>query len=321
MKLAGEMGTLLKIERDIARAIEKGRAEWDDSLPLFRVTHYGFCGRASEQHVKVVPGEREDFWTMAERLLFQALTDYVEAAGASGNTRRRLFAEDAAQGFALADLVAKRFDTALMNPPFGAVSINAKQYLNASYPRTKNDLYYAFVERVTGLLVSNGRVGAITSRNGFFQESGRAFREDIVLKAAPPVVIADLGFGVLDSAVVETAAYVLEKGRTNGSTWFRLINEVDKATALRRQNNKFNVISPEEFARLPGSPLLYWLPDSVFRAFRLFPAFENDQRFVRCGMGTLDDARFVRNWWEVSRIDAWTPFAKGGDLASIFLVI
>ena len=46
MKLAGEMGTLLKIERDIARAIEKGRAEWDDSLPLFRVTHYGLGGAA-----------------------------------------------------------------------------------------------------------------------------------------------------------------------------------------------------------------------------------------------------------------------------------
>ena len=44
MTLAGEMGTLLKIERDIARAIAKGRMEWDDSLPLFRVTNYGLGG-------------------------------------------------------------------------------------------------------------------------------------------------------------------------------------------------------------------------------------------------------------------------------------
>lgn len=31
------------------------------------------------------------------------------------------------------------------------------------------------------------------------------------MKQAPPVVFADLGYGVLDSAMVETAAYCLEK--------------------------------------------------------------------------------------------------------------
>jgi hypothetical protein len=32
----------------------------------------------------------------------------------------------------------------------------------------------------------------------------------VLLKEAPPVVFADLGFGVLDSAMVEVAAYCLE---------------------------------------------------------------------------------------------------------------
>ena len=32
----------------------------------------------------------------------------------------------------------------------------------------------------------------------------------IVTKLAPPVLIADLGVGVLDGAMVETAAYVME---------------------------------------------------------------------------------------------------------------
>jgi hypothetical protein len=210
MKLAGEMGTLLKIDRDLARAIEKGQAEWDDTLPLFRVADYGLGGITSQKVVRVVPGEQEDFWTRAEKLVFQALADYAASVGGSGNARRRLFAEDATQGFALADLVAKKFDVVLMNPPFGAGSTRAKQDFERAYPRTKNDVYAAFVERGIDVLSSRGRVGAITSRTGFFLSSFQKWREQVLLETAPPVVFADLGHGVLDSAMVETAAYCLE---------------------------------------------------------------------------------------------------------------
>ena len=47
MKLAGEMGPLLKIERDLTRAIEKDRGEWEDRLPLFRVGAGSGGGRSS----------------------------------------------------------------------------------------------------------------------------------------------------------------------------------------------------------------------------------------------------------------------------------
>jgi hypothetical protein len=52
-----------------------------------------------------------------------------------------------------------------------------------------------------------------TSRTGFFLSSFRKWREDLVLKEACPTVVADLGQGVLDTAMVETAAYALEKTR------------------------------------------------------------------------------------------------------------
>ena len=127
--------------------------------------------------------------------------------------RRRLFAGDAAQGIALIDLVRTRFDVVLMNPPFGAGSLPAKHVFEQSYPRTKNDLYAAFVERGVQLLVPRGHLGAITSRTGFFLSSFQKWREEILLKEAPPVVFADLGYGVLDSALVEVAAYCLEASR------------------------------------------------------------------------------------------------------------
>ena len=97
-----------------------------------------------------------------------------------------------------------------MNPPFGAGSLLAKQAFEKSYPRTKNDIYAAFVERGIQLLHRCGMLGAITSRTGFFQSSFRRWREEILLKEAPPVVFADLGDGVLDGADVRVAAYCLE---------------------------------------------------------------------------------------------------------------
>ena len=97
-----------------------------------------------------------------------------------------------------------------MNPPFGEPSKNSKDYIVFAYPRTKNDVYAAFVERWLGCLSKGGRLGAITSRTGFFLASFQTWREEVLLTQAQPMVLADLGYGVLDSAMVETAAYVLE---------------------------------------------------------------------------------------------------------------
>lgn len=210
MRLAGEMGALLEIERDLARAIEQGREEWEDRLPLFRVAEYGLGGATKETLMRVVPGEHEDFWAKAEKLVLQALADYAAAANGVDAARRRLFAENTAQGFALADLTAQRFDVVLMNPPFGAGSLIAKKDFEKVYSKSKNDIYAAFVERGIELLHMRGCLGGITSRTGFFLSSFQQWREEILLTKAPPVVFTDLGAGVLDSVMVETAAYCLE---------------------------------------------------------------------------------------------------------------
>ena len=83
-------------------------------------------------------------------------------------------------------------------------------YIETAHPRTKNDVYAAFVERELSLLKPRGMLGAITSRTGFFLSSFQKWREEILLEEAWPTVFADLGYGVLDTAMVETAAYCLE---------------------------------------------------------------------------------------------------------------
>jgi len=211
MKMAGEAGSLLKVEEELLEAIASAEADWEEKLPLFRMTRHEPDQPARESFVRLVPGEQETFWGKAEELVLTALEEYTRFASGGQGLVRRLFADDAVRGFAFIDLCRLRFDVVLMNPPFGEGSKLAKSSFERAYPRTKNDVYAAFVECGLARLQPGGLLGAITSRTGFFLTSFKRWREEILLHEAQPTVFADLGYGVLDTAMVETAAYCLRK--------------------------------------------------------------------------------------------------------------
>jgi len=211
MQLAGEAGSLLKVEEELQEAIRKGQDEWEEKQPLFRITEFSLREEPKESYLRFVPGEGISFWQRAEALVMAALHDFASYAQNGKQLQRRLFAEDAVQGFAFVDVCRLRFDVALMNPPFGEGSKSSKRYIERAYARTKNDIYAAFIERGVGVLLTGGMLGAITSRTGFFLTSFQKWREEILLREARPCVFADLGQGVLDTAMVETSAYCLVK--------------------------------------------------------------------------------------------------------------
>ncbi len=183
-----ELGVLLQVERELPN--------------LIRQVYVGKgTGLFAEQ-------EQEN-WQQAENRLREALTDFAHAA--KSTYLGRLFAQDALQGLRLIDLCREVFDVVVMNPPFGALTSNTKDSLAKAYPSSKNDLLAIFVERGLELLRPGGRIGAITSRTCFFLTSFQKWREEIVLGIAEPEVMADLGHGVMDDAMVEAAAYVLQK--------------------------------------------------------------------------------------------------------------
>lgn len=211
MELASEAGSLLQVDEALQEAIDEGRREWEEQLPLLRVTELSLTEQPQERYYRFVPEEADTFWAQAERIVDVALRDYIEHATNGRDYQRRLFAEDALQGFAFIDLCRQSYDVVLMNPPFGKPSKPSKAYIDKTYPRTKNDVYAAFVERGLQWLQPGGLLGAITSRTGFFLSSFQTWREEILLGEAHPTVFADLGYGVLDTAMVETAAYCLAK--------------------------------------------------------------------------------------------------------------
>lgn len=210
MRLAGELGPLLRIEALLANTIAEARAQFaGEGRGQASLTG---LETPSQSALDLSDVSDAAFFDSIEEHILNALASYLADAVGARSVRRRLFANDSEQGIAFIDLCRKRYDVVLMNPPFGAVSKPAKKAFDAAYPRTKNDVYAAFVERGIELLHPDGFLGAITSRTGFFLSSFQKWREEILLKEAPPTVFADLGHGVLDSAMVEVAAYCLRKG-------------------------------------------------------------------------------------------------------------
>jgi Eco57I restriction-modification methylase len=182
-----ELGVLLRVERELPSLIRKVFGEHGD---LFK----------AEDIVQ---------WQKGEARLRKALNDFTREAQSS--YQGRLFADDALQGLRMIDLTRERFDAVVMNPPFGESVTREKARFQNSYPNSKNDIYAAFVERAIDMCLPHGMIGAITPRTGFFLTRFRSWRENVILQNTNLTVVADLGFGVLDDAMVETIAYCLER--------------------------------------------------------------------------------------------------------------
>ena len=184
MELAGEAGTLLRIENEIRRAVREVYGE------------HGVLLRSSD----------EERWERAEEELLQALQVYGERSTSGHTFQRRLFADDAARGLGFIDICGQTYDVVLMNPPFGDAANDAKEYIRDRYPSAYADLGAAFVLRGLQLLKDQGKLGAITNRTLLAIQGFANWRAEIIENAGVHV-LADLGHGVLD-AMVETAMYV-----------------------------------------------------------------------------------------------------------------
>lgn len=285
-----ELGLLLQVERELPNLIRQV-----------------YVGKGTGLFAQ----QEQENWQQAEARLRDALTEFAQAA--ESTYQGRLFAQDALQGLRLIDLCREVFDVVVMNPPFGAVSLGVKDYLADAYPDSRNDLLGIFVDRGLNLLRRGGRLGAITSRTCFFLTSFTEWRKKVVLGLSGVEVIADLGQGVMDDAMVEAAAYVLERGATHPTTnVIRAIADEDRHLALsacvsnhRNGNPDARIFQAEKktFDLLPDSPFVYWVNANTIKQFDCEDRFEPNVGNVRQGLATGDDPRFVRAVWEVAPKD------------------
>ena len=214
MELAGEAGSLLTIEEEIRTRHRRGAspALGRQSVPKqARLVPRSSRRRRSRCDFDLLRASRRTILGGGRAADLRRARAYAEQAENGGGFQRRLFADDAAQGFAFIDLCRKRYDVVVMNPPFGEFSSKWKKRAVEVYPNTRNDIFAAFTERMLEVMVPDGAVGAITSRTGLFITSLELWRRTVILGGARLRCLADLGDGVMDNAMVEAAAYCFDK--------------------------------------------------------------------------------------------------------------
>ena len=340
MKLAGEAGSLLRIEEEIRDTVAAARNQWLESPKPEQLLFVGMTKPQPTQQalrfdLQGVTDER--FWERAEGQILETLKGYAERAENSGAVRRRLFVEDAARGFAFIDLCRKAYDVVLMNPPFGQSSAAAVRYVASAFPKSKHELALCASERANQLLADKGIVGAIITRTPFFLPTSHKWREDNLLGTVATLeTMADFGVGVLD-ATVESVGFTARADHANKNSkpalFVRAVETDEKDRRLQEVVDALQegllpeggyYVTLDRFYSIPLAPFSYWTPESIRRVFLRFGRFRNDQRDAKCGLGTLDDFRFLRLSWEPDPTQddrsnpTWANYADGGSFTPFY---
>jgi len=331
MTLAGEAGSLLRIEEEIRAAIAEARALAQSQSAPRQTALWAGDERPEQAEFDLRGLSDEQFWQRAEQRIYDALEAYAEQAENGGEFQRRLFADDAAQGFAFIDLCRKRYDVVVMNPPFGDTTESSLAYLSGAYKWRSKNLLCAFVSRGRQLAIS-GAVGAITDATWLKKADYDDFRRFMLSEDNSLNALSDLGWGVLDGANVASCCFAATC-RRSGSSFVTTIRLVDVELDLKgeellqcieysseAQDGRRYVRDTAFFERFPGQAIAYETPELLVPAFREWLPLEPTYGITRRGYTPGDTFRFFRCWWEVAindRNGLWWALNNGGAFAPV----
>jgi hypothetical protein len=332
MTLAGEAGSLLRIEEEIRTTIADARRLWKEGPKAEQATLFAEPGEKvgqGEMRLDLSGITDEQFWERAEQRIYDALEAYAEQAENGGGFQRRLFADDAAQGFAFIDLCRKRYDVAVMNPPFGLPTAAVEVYAKESFESTWQDIYASFFDRTLGFTKGDvGYVGAITPKSFYHAKGFRGLRN--LLKAVARLTYSvDIGGGVLDAAVEVCFSIVQSRPSSMDSIALfcnlvscekpLLADKVLRFVDLVRRGEASREVVPVAAGKdvgLPNEMLPYRFPADLLKLLQTSPSFEASSGSSVVGITTFDNDRFIRLSWETAETSRsakeWLPVAMGG---------
>jgi len=223
LRYVGELGSLVQVRESVGQVMDEwveSRARAKGLTKLVRkelgaqLELGSILDELIRAKVRQLELERTILEEEATRLQHELLAAVEAAASELGaEPSERLFAEDTARGLKLLQLLSRRYDVAVMNPPYGSFVPRVKEFVKATYPLTSNDIYAAFIDRGTQLTESGGYVGALVSGTFVNLASFEDLRSEILLKRNQLVLMLELGLGILDDANVRATALVIRGGK------------------------------------------------------------------------------------------------------------
>ena len=233
-----------------------------------------------------------------------------------------------------AEMLAQKYDVVVTNPPYmGASGMGAKlaEYVKKNFPDSKADLFACFIERGNQMTIKHGYNCMVTMQSWMFLSSFERMRKE-VLQTKTITNLMHMENMVMGIAF-GTAVTVFRNDRVNGykGTYNQIKLqdiEKDKPKTFPVPGNRFAQTSTDNFSKIPGSPVAYWVSEGVLSAFATGKSL-GDIALARNGMKTGENGRFVRLWWEVilqgfnstacdwkeasSSGAKWFPYNKGGE--------
>ena len=228
-----------------------------------------------------------------------------------------------------------------MNPPYmgsGRFDDTLSNYVKNNYHKSKADLFAIFMDVAIDRLADCGKYGMINMHSWMFLSSFEELRKSILdnnhidsLLHLGPRTFDELGGEVVQNAafIITKAQHSLDKG-----IYFRLIegkncNDKEKmflnAQSSRTEGIYFSNISQNNFDRIPGNVIGYWVSNQLLNAFT--NSLMSSLVPVKKGLDTGNNDYFLKYWHEVdfnkigirkNKADfcghyKWAPHDKGGS--------
>ena len=243
---------------------------------------------------------------------------------------------------AICEKLSHRFTCTVANPPYmGSSSFNPfmSKWIKKNYPDVKSDLCTCFIERGFNLVEDKGYAAMVTMQSWMFLGSFEKMRAKVIDNKTI-VSMAHLGpraFDAIGGEVVNVTADVIYNGRAAcEGAYVRLVDingsEAKRLKLLEAIRNPdcgwFYRRDADTFKQIPGTPIAYWASDALLDAFGNAKQLSEYGK-PRQGLATGENARFVREWWEVDDCKSvyscgsiqesienackWFPYNKGGD--------
>ena len=224
-------------------------------------------------------------------------------------------------------ILSQKYDVVCTNPPYmGGSGMNAKlsEFVKSKFPDSKSDLFACFIEKCGQLAKPHGFYAMITQHAFMFLSSYENLRKKLMQKTT--VNMAHLGaraFDEIGGEVVQTTAFVMTGHiKDYKGTYARLVDTVgeNEKRDLFLSGDKRFAAKQENFSKIPGMPVAYWVSEAVNRCFEKGLKFD-EFASPKQGIKTADKDRFLRFWHEInyerssifdSNIDKWFPCNKGG---------
>ena len=241
-----------------------------------------------------------------------------------------------------------KYAALVMNPPYmgnGNMNAELSGYVKKYYENGKSDLATVFVELIPDHLVKNGKYGFIIPPSWMFLSTFENLRKNIIENNAIDSLL-HLSRGVFGADFGASSAVISNtKNPEAHGTYFRLIErtfqEFDqkhlKLLFEKTLNNHefryyfadynkdvedivysengakiyYSDIQQQNFEKIPGSPIGYWVSDDVLNSFS-FPSFIQYGKGVK-GLDSGDNNKYVRLFWEVNKnLNKWFFYCSGG---------